>query len=351
MLELDGSYEEGGGQIIRTALALSTLTRIPFHAYNIRKGREVSGLKAQHVCAIKSLENLCNAKAENVKVGSSDIYFTPGKIESKTVSVDIGTAGSITLLLQALLMPCFFADGKVRLKITGGTDGKWAMPFDYFVNVYLPHIKRFCKSVDVDLVRRGYFPKGAGKVDIEIVPNFHVNDYSSFDDFVKYVSENVDPIELINLGELKEIRGISHASESLRNTAVAERQSFAARKGLSKVSANIKIENKYYDTLCPGSGIVLWADYGNARIGGDALGERSKMAEIVGKESADNLLEQMSYDVPVDSFLSDNLVPWLIFGGKINVGKITDHVKSNVWAVEKFVNRKYKIEDNFISLK
>src|SRR3989338_7934417 len=134
MIKLDGSYGEGGGQITRTALALSALTGRPFEVDNIRKGRCDSGLKAQHLYCIKSLEELCNAKTNEIKLGSEYLRFIPGEFKAKNLEIEIGTAGSITLLLQAVLLPCLFH--KVKLTIIGGTDGKWAMPYDYFNEVF-----------------------------------------------------------------------------------------------------------------------------------------------------------------------------------------------------------------------
>ena len=138
MLRIDGSYGEGGGQIVRTALAFSALTGIAFEMDNIRKGRKKPGLKAQHIHCIKGLEKLCDAKVGYAELGSEKLRFIPGKIKGKTISLDIGTAGSISLLLQALLLPSIFADTKTRLRITGGTSGKWAMPFDFFNKSLFP---------------------------------------------------------------------------------------------------------------------------------------------------------------------------------------------------------------------
>ena len=117
MIELNGSWGEGGGQIIRTALALSTITGKPFKINNIRKGRRVSGLKNQHLYCIEALKKLCNADAKGMEIGSEYVEYSPKKIQGKTISIDIETAGSITLLLQALLIPCCFSDKKIRLKI------------------------------------------------------------------------------------------------------------------------------------------------------------------------------------------------------------------------------------------
>ena len=135
MILLDGSKGEGGGQIVRTALALSSLTGKPFRVTNIRQGRRDPGLKPQHVHCITALQELCKAKAEGAYEGSRELLFVPGPIAAKNLTIDIGTAGSITLLLQAVLLPCMFAQKNHTLTLKGGTDTEWSMPVDYFTNV------------------------------------------------------------------------------------------------------------------------------------------------------------------------------------------------------------------------
>ncbi|MBR9692031.1 RNA 3'-terminal phosphate cyclase [Candidatus Woesearchaeota archaeon] len=349
MLKIDGSYGEGGGQIARTALALSTITGKAFEANNIRQGRKVSGLKAQHVKCTKALEKLANAKSQYAVIGSEILKYEPGKLRPQTLSIDIGTAGSISLLLQAILLPTFFVDGKIHLKITGGTSGKWAMPFDFLMNIFLPQIKKFTKSIDVKIEKRGYYPKGGGKIELKIKP---LEDKTAFPKF-----------NSIEQGNLIQIKGISHASKHLEKAEVAERQAKAAKLSLSNLDVPINIQTEYADTLSPGSGITLWAifskdpdeiDVNNPiLIGADALGERGKKSEDVGREAAESLLKEIESKSPVDSHTADNLIPFLsMFGGKIKVSKITKHTKTNIWVCEQFIENKFEIdeENNIISV-
>jgi len=338
MIKLDGSYGEGGGQITRTALALSALTGKPFEVDNIRKGRCDSGLKAQHLYCIKSLEELCNAKTNEIKLGSEYLRFIPGEFKAKNLEIDIGTAGSITLLLQAVLLPCLFH--KVKLTIIGGTDGKWAMPYDYFNEVFIPRIRDYA-DIDVKLMKRGYYPKGGGKIQINIKPKYKFEDLKNIN----------KPLNLLEQGRLLQIKGISHASTNLQKANVSERQVREAESILNKYQVPINIRTEYCDTLSYGSGIVLWAKFEHAILGGDGLGELGKKAELVGQEAANNLIKEVESKAAVDSHLADNILPYMgIFGGKIKASEITNHCKTNMYVIEKFLDVNFKVKDKVISV-
>ena len=351
MLSLDGSYGEGGGQIVRTALAFSALTGKAFEVINIRQGRPKPGLKAQHLHCIKGLEKLCDAKASYAELGSDKLRFVPGKISGKTISIDIGTAGSISLLLQSLLLPSIFADKKVRFRIRGGTDSKWAMPVDYFSNVFVPHLRKFCEKIDVKLLKRGYYPKGGGEVDIGIRPRWGASD---FKEFLMEMKKQGPFIDLTEQGKILQIKGISHASRLLENSQVAERQAKAARVLLSKYGCPVQIRAEYCDTRSTGSGITLWAifskkeeiDFANPIIiGSDELGERGKRAEVVGKEAAEKLIKEIDSGAAADSHLADNLIPFLIFGGRLKTSEITNHCRTNIWVCEQFLGKMFEIDE------
>jgi RNA 3'-terminal phosphate cyclase (GTP) len=341
MIELDGSYLEGGGQIVRTALALSTIAQKAFEVKDIRKGRSKAGLKNQHLFCIKALEELCNSKTEGVELGSEHLKYWPGKIKGRTLSVDIGTAGSITLLLQSLLIPSIFA--KVRLKIIGGTDVSWSPSFDYFNNVFLPQIRRYA-DIEASLLKRGYYPKGGGKVDIKIKPKFSLENL-----------KEAPKVELMEQHSLVHVKGVSHASLDLQKANVAERQAKAAKLIVNKLNCPVQIRTEYCDTLSTGSGITLWVIFSKdpeeidimnpIRLGADSLGERGKRAEEVGREAADKLLKEIESKAAVDRHLGDNLIPFIgLIGGKIKVSEITNHTLTNIYVCEQFLGKVFKVD-------
>ncbi len=350
IIHIDGAHEEGGGQIVRTALALSTLTGRPFSITDIRKGRSTPGLKMQHLFGIKALEALCSATSVGAKLGATSLDFFPKQIKERTVDIDIGTAGSITLLLQAVLLPCVFAKRPVRMRITGGTDVAWSMPIDYLKEVYLPHLQKYAE-VTVSLQRRGYYPKGGGLVEVAVKPKFTMETIA-----------DAPMINLIRQGDLQNIKGISHASESLSARHVAERQALAAKNTLKRLGVNIGIQTEYGSTLSDGSGMTLFAQYATrddeidsanpVRLGADALGEISVRAEVIGESAAKKLLGEMDSGAAVDSHLADNLIPLLgLIGGEMKVSKITPHTKTNMYVTELFLGRRFEVEGNTLRAK
>lgn len=346
MISIDGNYLEGGGQIVRTALALSAITGKAFEVHDIRKGRKDSGLKAQHLYCIKSLEQLCSAKTEGTEIGSAYLKFEPGKLKAKDIEIDIGTAGSITLLLQSLLLPCLFVDKRIKLTIKGGTDVWHSMPFDYFKNVFIPYINNFCTNVKINLIRRGHYPKGGGVVEIDIKQKYKLSDFKTFEDFYNSLKNETNKINLADRGQLIKIKGISNATKSLEKANVAERQSSAAKSVLKKYGCPIDILSEYCDSYSDGSAIVLWAVFQNSILGADCLGERGKKAEIVGEEAAKKLAEEINSGAAVDEHLADNLIPFLgLFGGKIKTSKISNHTLTNIYVVEKFLDVKFNADE------
>ncbi|OIO62354.1 RNA 3'-terminal-phosphate cyclase [Candidatus Woesearchaeota archaeon CG1_02_47_18] len=348
MIVIDGDYGEGGGQIIRTALALSALTGKSFQAENIRQGRCTAGLKAQHVWCVKTVGGMCNARTDGAELSSSKLVFEPGALKPGDIKADIGTSGSIALLLQAVMPVAVFSPRPVKIKVIGGTDGRFAMPFDYFKNVFLPSIS-WIAGIEAEMTHRGYFPKGQGEVKLRVSPRFSIREKEPIADFIKRVRASCPRICLTGQGRLIAVKGISHASPDLKARQVAERQASAARKALAGLGCRIKIERQYCDTASRGSGICLWAcfDAGKTKpiLGSDALGEPRKSSEQVGREAASRLLDEIKSKAAVDSHLADQLMVFMAFtGGRIKTSKITPHCLTNKYVMELFLGECFEVD-------
>ena len=347
MIRIEGNRFEGGGQIVRTALALSTITGIPFSVDNIRAGRPKPGLKMQHLNCISALKELCMAETENARLGSTGLSYAPGKITGKTLNIDIGTAGSITLLLQSLILPSMFADTEVRIKIKGGTDVKWASPVDYFSEIFLPHLNNLVKNIKFRLRQRGYYPKGQGLIDMIIEPRYRLADSVDFNEFLRKIRNEGKKISLYMQGELTQIKGISHASRELSKAQVAERQAKEAKQILSPLNCPIGIDTEYNETSSAGSGITLWALFTNKVIlGSDSLGEKGKKSEEVVEEAAKKLNQFIESKAAVDPYLADQLIPFIaLFGGEIKTSEITGHIRANAYVCNEFLGKVIEIDE------
>ena len=170
-LKINGGYGEGGGQIIRSAIALSCITKQPIHLENIRKNRKVPGLRPQHLTAIKILQKISKAKVIGAEIGSTELMFTPNNIESIELVEDIGTAGSISLILQVLIPVVSIAKKKLNLTIKGGTDVPWSPTIDYTQHVLQNAYSRMGIEFSLDVIKRGYYPKGGGEINLHIKPS------------------------------------------------------------------------------------------------------------------------------------------------------------------------------------
>ena len=360
MIYIDGSNLEGGGQIVRTALGLSVLTQQGFNVDNIRSGRTQSGLKMQHLTAVKALRKICSAQTNEIEVGSTELRFVPGKIQVSELEIDIKTAGSITLLLQAIMMPLCFNKGPVKLTIKGGTDVIFSPSIDYLKFVLLPHLQRYVKSIDLLTKQRGYFPKGGGEIELIIKPKIKLKDFKSFNEFRKAVFDQVEHFDLEGGGKLIKIRGVSHASRDLAEREVAERQANSAKAILKELGVPVIIQSEYNKSLSTGCGITLWAVFSVNEdidtehpilLGSCEIGEKGISAEDIGIKCAKKLMEEINRGAAVDSHLADQLIPWLIFGGVIDTGGLTSHAKTNLWTVNNFVEPPLKEKGSLVYFK
>ncbi len=349
MITLNGSQGEGGGAIVRVALALSTYTKQEFKITNIRAGREQGGLKAQHLAAIKALKEICNAETNEVQLGTTELHYKPGKIKSGRYEFDIGTAGSITLFLQAIILPSLFATGKITLTVRGGTSGKWQASVDYLQQILLPQLKRFVDKIELKILKRGYYPLGGGEIVLEIFPQ-------------KNREKTITPIILNTQGQLEQIKGVINTSTSLQEQRVAERIQQAAEASLRKYQVPINIRVEYANAQSIGGEIILWAVFSNngtidqlnpVILSGDALLEKSKRSEEVAKEAVEELSTEIDSGAAVDHHLADQLIPFmaLLLGSKIKVSEVSPHTQSNIDVVEQFLPVKFEVKDNVIEVK
>jgi RNA 3'-phosphate cyclase len=335
MIEIDGSFGEGGGQILRTATALAAVLKIPCRVFNIRKGREKPGLQTQHLLGLRALAELCNGKLEGDYLNSTEIKFYPGEIKKEKITVKIPTAGSITLILQTLIPVCIFTKKPIEIYFEGGaTDTFFSPTIDHFRYVFLKILGEMGAKVEIEILRRGYYPEGGARLKAKIFPA---------------------KLKLINLterGEIKKILTISGASQSLKNKKVAERQVAGVKEVLGKLNLPIEEKIEYYNTQSPGSQICLIAEFENTILGTDNLGKLGKRAEDVGKEAALDLLKEQKTNACLDRHLADQILPYMALAegkSQVTVSEITEHCKTNIWVIEKFISGKFEIKENLIA--
>ncbi len=332
MVKIDGTYGEGGGQIIRTAIALAAITGEEVEIENIRANRPNPGLSAQHLHAVKAVEKLSGGRTEGLELRSTGLKFTPGALNGFEGEIDIGTAGSITLLLQCLIPVAVFADSETKVRIRGGTDVKWSPPMDFYTELFLKAIREMSCDVHLDLKRRGYYPKGNGLVEAKITPSHQLN--------------GIVLVEAERTGE-GVVKGISHSCGLPAH--VAERQAKAAENVLnaegydSELKTEIDERNGKRTTGC---GITLWKGYKS----GSALGERGKRAERVGEEAAGNIINELesASASTVDVYLADQLIPYIaLANGKseMRVREVTKHLETNMYVTKKFLDVEFVIEE------
>jgi len=339
MLTIDGSFGEGGGQILRTSVAMAAITKTPVHIRNIRSNRPNPGLSAQHLTAIEAVASLTDAEVSGLLIRSTEVTFVPGEIKGGAYRLDIGTAGSISLLLQCLIPVSLHSPETVLFDITGGTDVNWSPPIDYLRHVTLPALALAGCGVEIEVLRRGYYPRGGGQIRAVITPS------------------RISGVDFERM-DANTVYGRSHASGLPEHVAKRQRDAAATRLEEHGYAADIVTERKpaapkgskgHKDgkgsrggSGSTGSGITLWCGL----MGGSALGERGKPAEVVGSDAADSIIKELDSGASVDVYLADQLIPYMAIArsGSFTVRELSLHTKTNIWVCEQLTDAKFEIE-------
>ncbi|MFH0922528.1 MAG: RNA 3'-terminal phosphate cyclase [Candidatus Micrarchaeota archaeon] len=323
MINIDGSFGSGGGQILRTALALSAFSGKAFTLEKIRAGKPNPGLQAQHCTCVSAVQEICGANVKGNEIGSQTLTFEPGAVKAGDYAFDVGTAGSCALVFQSIFLPLALAKEPSRITITGGTHVKWAPTADYVEKVFLPSIK---SDSSFRVLQHGFYPQGNGVVEAEINPF------------------EIKPIRFTERGKLKKITGASAVANLPLD--IAKRQKLAALKKLPDFDA--KIVEETVTARSPGTFVFLLAEYENAIAGFSALGAKGKGAEEVGREAADAFLRFNSSNACTDEHLGDQLIPFMALAkGKSEIrALLTPHLLTNVKTCGQFLDCKFEIEGN-----
>ncbi|MBN1677395.1 MAG: RNA 3'-terminal phosphate cyclase [Candidatus Thermoplasmatota archaeon] len=325
MIEVDGSRGEGGGQILRTAIALSAVTGEAVRIRNIRANRPNPGLAPSHVTSIEAVARVCDGEVDDLYPGSKGITFRPGQLTGGHFEFDVGTAGSISLVLQSCLIPSALSKSRVVIRVNGGTDVKWSPPIDYMRLVHVPMLNKFGPSCHLEISARGFYPEGGGEVMMEVSP---VGEFA--------------PVDLSSQGEVLRIEGIAFA-QNLPEHVVARTKHSALKKliGFSRV----KVESDLRKGRSTGAGIVLCAVCENTFLGASVLGARGVRAEDIGDGCAQDLLETLKSGATVDENMLDQILPYMALSkgrSKVVTDEITGHAETNMSVVESFLGKKFE---------
>ncbi len=330
-LKINGGHGEGGGQIVRSAITLSCITNQPIHLENIRNNRKDKGLKPQHLTAIKILQKITSAVVIGAEIGSTELKFIPGEVESLELIEDIKTAGSISLILQVLIPAVSISQKKLSLIIKGGTDVLWSPSMDYTRYVLKEAYSRMGIEFSIEIIKRGYYPKGGGEIKLQVYPS-------------KIKSINISKRQTDNL---KLICTFSKISLKTIKEKVNEIKEKICKEKICKEKINLEIEIKEEEAIDSGASLLIYGIDNNSIIGVDSLfNKKTQNFDLDFNKIINNL-------VGLDEKLADMIiVPASLAQGKtiFRVKEITKHLETNLFVTSKITGCKYgigKISEGF----
>ena len=325
-IEIDGSRGEGGGQILRTSLALAILSRRPLHMRKIRAGRARPGLQRQHLACVEAAAKLCGATVRGADVGSQTLELVPGTQLASDLTIDIGTAGSTTLVVQTILIPAIAARRPLRATLIGGTHNPLAPPFEFLDRVFLPHLRAMGASVQLELSRHGVVPTGGGRIVVEVA-----------------AGSGLRPIALLEAGPIIAKRAIAIVARL--PTHVAERELAVVRERLGVADEDCETRDVRGG---PANVLMIEVERAMSREIVTSHGEKGLRAELVAERACDELVHYLASDAPVGEHLADQLLlPMAVAGGGRFrfAGKLSLHASTNIDTIRAFLDVPIRIED------
>ena len=327
MLHLDGSYGEGGGQILRTSLSFSALLGAPVKIESIRSGRPKPGLRPQHLTAVRALARITGAEVAGAELHSQEVTFKPRAPKPGQYLFDVaektGSAGSVTLIAQALLPPLLKCTRPSTLILRGGTHVPWSPTAHYLIHAFIPALAQLGAQVTMTLERWGWYPRGGGEVRLSLAPG----------PALAGVAWRTPP-------EPASFRAISAASRLPEH--VARRQAARLKE---RLGPELPVETVAAGGLDPGSLVFLWGP----GAGFNTLGARGKPAEQVADEAADACLSFWRRQAAVDPHLADQIVLYLAQArgpSTLVTSEITSHLLTNLWVIEQFLGPTFQVKGN-----
>ncbi len=336
---IDGSYGEGGGQILRSSLALSALTGKPLRIFNIRAGRKNPGLRPQHLTAVRAVATICDAKVDGAKVNSTELNFEPTNLRGRSFVVDVSadqpSAGSGTLVFQTVFPALLFAEQPSPVRIIRcGTHVPFSPPYNYIARVFLPMVRKMGVNGELRLIKAGWFPRGGGELEASVQP----------------INQPLKPINLTEREKLKRIWVFSAISNLKHSIAVRQANQAVNRLlGMGFRQSDIEVEISELPSPSTGTIVFVCAEFENVIAGFSALGELGKPAEKVADDAVDDFAEYWRTDAPVDKHLADQLVLFTALAdGKsvIKASALTQHTLTHIWVIEQFLPVRFEVQGN-----
>ncbi len=321
LIKIDGSYGEGGGQILRTALSLSAITQRPFEIFNIRANRKTPGLSHQHLQAVNATARICNAEVIGNQLRSTDIKFYPGEISAGTYRLDIGTAGSVSLVLQTIFYPLSLSNKPSAITIIGGTHVSHSPCIDYLSQQWLYFLKKIGFDAEIQTLRAGFYPRGGGEVLIKVNP-----------------TSPQHPLRIENRGKLIQVKGISTVSNLDINIAL--RQQTQARKRFLERNIPLEISVREMPALGKGTMLLLVGKFERSQCCYFSLGAIGKRAETVADEACNEFFSFLKTNGVIDEYLADQLIiPLALSKGasQFITPRVTQHLLTNIEIVKLFL--------------